>query len=211
MQRTSYDDQQLAQAAAAATCMADFLARLDVDVTPGRRRYLRNRLARQGVDVSHWDHSPKRWYTRTQLEEAVQASVSFAGVLRVLGVPQAGGSQAYLARRIRKEGLDTSHFTGQAYMRGVRGRRTRTQDVLVLRTPGANRVTTTILRRAMLEMGVDHCCAVCGLAAQWQGRPITLVIDHVNGNWLDNRLVNLRFLCPNCHAQTATWCRRKGP
>lgn len=211
MERISYDDQELAEAAVAATCMADFLARLGVEVTPGRRRYLRTRLTRLGIDLSHWDHSPQRWYTRAQLEAAVQASASFAGVLRVLGIPQAGGSQAYLARRIRKEGLDTSHFTGQAHMRGLQGRRARPHDILVLRPEGSNRVTTTRLRRAMLDMGVDHCCAACGLAAEWKGMPLTLVIDHVNGNWLDNRLENLRFLCPNCHAQTATWCRKKGP
>jgi predicted RNA-binding Zn-ribbon protein involved in translation (DUF1610 family) len=40
---------------------------------------------------------------------------------------------------------------------------------------------------------------------------LRLVVDHISGDWLDNRLENVRFLCPNCHAQTATWCRRRTP
>lgn len=138
-------------------------------------------------------------------------SFSYAGVLRTLGVPQAGGSQAYLARRIRQEGLQTSHFTGQAHQRGKSDpRRKSPQEVLVVLAPGSQRRGTPILRRAMLESGVPHECALCGQGPEWQERRLTLVIDHINGDWLDNTLGNVRFLCPNCHAQTATWCRKKG-
>ena len=105
-----------------------------------------------------------------------------------------------------------SHFTGQAHQRGKSGPRPRTPDeVLVVLPPGSRRRPTPMLRRAMLAAGLLHQCALCGQGPTWQGQPLTLVIDHVNGDWLDNRLANVRFLCPNCHAQTATWCRKKGP
>jgi len=53
----------------------------------------------------------------------------------------------------------------------------------------------------MLESNVKHECSKCGQKPEWLGSPLTLDVDHVNKNWLDDRLENLRFLCPNCHSQ----------
>jgi hypothetical protein len=212
MSRATYSTDDLAEAAAASWCMTDMLQRLGVPPTPGRRSYLRSRLKRLGIPLEHWQHSPRTPYPSQALEEAVRTSTSYAGVLRTLGIPVAGGSQACLARRIRREGIDTTHFLGQAHLRGKAGRRKPPGEILVVLPKGAARVKTPLLRRAMHEAGVPHVCAECGAPPFWRGRPLTLVVDHVDGNWLDNRLANLRYLCPNCHAQTATWCRRKrGP
>jgi len=51
-------------------------------------------------------------------------------------------------------------------------------------------------------------CFGCGLKAEWEGKPLSLVLDHISGNKHDNKPVNLRLLCPNCHAQTDTFCGR---
>ena len=51
-------------------------------------------------------------------------------------------------------------------------------------------------------------CEGCGLPDEWQGKRLVLEIDHVNGRHNDNRPENLRFLCPNCHSQTETFCVR---
>lgn len=45
--------------------------------------------------------------------------------------------------------------------------------------------------------------------SEWQGKPLPLQLDHVNGDHIDNRLENLRILCANCHSQTDTWCRSR--
>ena len=51
-----------------------------------------------------------RKYTKELLEEAVAASTSVMGVLRYLGMPQAGGTHAHVSRKIREFGVSTTHF-----------------------------------------------------------------------------------------------------
>jgi predicted RNA-binding Zn-ribbon protein involved in translation (DUF1610 family) len=149
-------------------------------------------------------------YTDEMLEHAVRESSSIAGVLRVLGVTWSGGSHAHISRRIKRLGLDTTHFTGAAHMRGKKPalRRLTAEEVLVVRPAGSRRTQPYLLRRALVEVGVPYRCAHCGIGGSWRGKPLILHVDHINGDCLDSRVENLRFLCPNCHTQTATWAGR---
>ena len=156
----------------------------------------------------------RRRYTKAVLEPVVKSSHSYAEVLRKLGKPQGGGTQAHIKRVVSKLGLDTSHFTGQRWRKGnnrVGGRRKRTPDeILVLRDPQEHKEKTRLLRRAMMEAGVPYVCAVCGQKPEWNGEPLVLSIDHLDGRYWNNRKENLRFLCPNCHSQTPTFGSKNG-
>jgi hypothetical protein len=78
-----------------------------------------------------------RKYTPELLAEAAAASFSIAGVLRYLGVVQAGGSHAHISRLLKRFEIDTSHFTGQGWLRGQRPGPTRPpEELLVLRPVG---------------------------------------------------------------------------
>jgi len=85
-------------------------------------------------------------------------------------------------------------------------------DVLLSKHLQANSTRKgSYLRVALIEYELlDYSCQICEAPAEWQGEPITLQLDHINGVNNDHRLENLRFLCPNCHSQTTTWGKGTG-
>ncbi|MEU8789043.1 HNH endonuclease [Streptomyces sp. NPDC048643] len=172
--------------------------------TPGSRRYLRQKMGEAGIDIAHLMTNQVR-HTKELLLAAVSASTSVKDVVRHLGISQVGGNQAHVARRIAALGIDSSHFA-QSRRRAAKGS---SGGLLTLRPPEKGRVPGARLRRELLRAGVAERCADCGTGPGWNGRPLTLEVDHVNGDWWDNRPGNLRLLCPNCHATTDTYRGRK--
>jgi len=208
---TKYTHELLATTAAESSSVDEMLIALGREPNRYNRRYLRSRLTAYALDTSH-HAAAGTVYTRELLTEAVAASVSVAGVVRFLHQRQAGGTQAHIGRRIKALGIDTTHFTGQAHQRGKHSRRRhRPEQVLVRRPPQAKRLPGSRVRQALIELGRADLCEGCGTGPTWRGAPLTLEVDHINGDWSDNRPENVRLLCPNCHAVTPTYCRRKGP
>ncbi|MFZ3557806.1 HNH endonuclease signature motif containing protein [Streptomyces sp. BH055] len=172
------------------------------EVTRHSKRYLRQKMAAAGVDVSHF---PTQWVRHTEeaLRAAVADSHSISGVVRRLGIRNVGGNQTHISRRIAALGIDISHFT-QTERRPKRP----LADLLALRSPDDGRVPGVRLRRELVRLGVPEQCATCR-RTEWQGEPIPLEVDHINGDWWDNRAENLRPLCPNCHSTTDTYRGRR--
>ncbi|MFJ9035548.1 HNH endonuclease [Streptomyces sp. NPDC102406] len=159
-------------------------------------------MSEAGIDTSHFPE-PRVRHTAERLRAVVAQSHGIKDVVRHLGISNVGGNQAHISRRIAALGLDTSHFT-QAGRRakGTLG------TTLSLRSPDDGRVPGNRLRRELLRRHVPQRCAACG-RTEWLGEPIALEVDHVSGEWWDNRPENLRLLCPNCHAVTDTYRGRK--
>lgn len=154
-------------------------------------------------------------YTKEILQEAVNNSHSIYGVLRYLGTSViSGGMHNHIKQKIIGYGIDTSHFTGCASNCGkghIGGKkRLSSLDLLVYNRSGEGRKEiASRLRRALDDIGRKRICTSCGLGETWQGLPLVLEIDHINGNPLDNREENLQYKCPNCHSQTSNFGKQK--
>lgn len=218
--RRSWTDEQLVKAVVAAVSWNGAARLLGLKPGGDAQQSMLKHWLRLGLDVSHLPVSRRlleggnSGRAPRASDESFAAIVgrcrSWAQVLRELKVEQGGGSQQTVKARAALLGLDTSHFRGRGWRGGLKNPpggtpRLTPEQVLILGKPGQRKVSSVVLRRALREVGVPYVCALCGQLPEWNGEPLVLPLDHVNGRTWDNRKENLRFLCPNCHSQTPTF------
>lgn len=141
----------------------------------------------------------------------VMENSTVSGVLRALGLATSGGRNYQRVRdRVQDLGLCTDHWVGHRRGSGRLGPRTKRSfvDLLVAKAPRST--STSFIKRKIMKAGLlPEVCSICGLGPVWQGQPLVLALDHINGDHRDFRLENLRLLCPNCHSQTPTFAGRR--
>ena len=145
-------------------------------------------------------------YTKEELEDSVRKNTSLSDVMRSFGLIPRGSNYHRFKAMLKHFNIDTSHFRkkGNAAAFIHHTKETFIRDVLVL---NGKHWGSYGIKKKLLEYGLlENSCALCGQGTTWNGRELRLQLDHINGDHRDNRLGNLRILCPNCHSQTDTFC-----
>lgn len=146
-------------------------------------------------------------FTKEQLEEIVKDVLSIAEICRRVNIRPIGGNYKTIRKYLKLYDIDISHFTGKAWNSGINykffGIKYELNDILV---KDSTYMSSGKLKKRLVKEGIkEDRCEECGII-EWNDKPISLHLDHINGDNMDNRIENLRILCPNCHSQTETYC-----
>lgn len=138
---------------------------------------------------------------KEELEQLVKTSNSFSEILRKQNKSISG-----TAVKILKDKLDNYEISYLFLNEKEIGKQIPLEEILV-----ENRnYNSTTLKKRLIESGLkEDKCELCGCSNEWNGKPLILQLDHINGNHSDNRLENLRIVCPNCHSQTETFSNKR--
>jgi predicted RNA-binding Zn-ribbon protein involved in translation (DUF1610 family) len=147
-------------------------------------------------------------YEENKLRKIVNECSLYREVLLKFERNDSGAAYKTLHRRIKEWKIDTSHFLSQSEImknkisNGLYPKKTNNELFSI------NNITRHVIKRRIIEENlIEYKCIFCGQNEWWYGKKISLILDHINGIHNDNRLENLRFLCPNCNATLETHCK----
>lgn len=151
----------------------------------------------------------KRRWTNLQLQHAVANSTSLRQVIQKLGLVPAGGNYDQMTKYIKQQNLDIAHFKGKGWSRNIKKPFIPAVPLERILVKGSFFQSYQLKSRLFRDGLKNRSCEICGWAQYSPDGRLPLELDHINGDRHDNRLENLRVLCPNCHSMQPTHRRKK--
>jgi len=196
------------------------LRKLGFKSTTGTRQKIKEIIKENLIDISHFDRNKAislfrennvfpRWDIN-KLKESIKTSTNRGEVLVKMGLRKAGGNYNTIQKYIKQYNIDISHFIPPfssyvAMVNSVKKNARKNEDIFCENSSVCRSVVRSRIIRDSL---IEYKCRDCGITTIWNNKKITLQLEHINGVFNDNRLINLCWLCPNCHSQTDTYTGR---
>lgn len=137
-------------------------------------------------------------YSDTEFANIVKQSDSYSDVCRKLGYSRNSGSVCKrIKQRIKNLQIDITHFTF-----GTASKRTLTYEEIFKEHSNVDQ--KSLVKYFKIYSKKPYKCSICDSPSFWHNKSMTLILDHINGINNDNRIENLRWVCPNCNSQLPT-------
>ena len=155
--------------------------------------------------MSRQKTSPIWKISKEEFRELILKSKTYKEALGFFGLKNRGHNFRTLKRRILEDGADDSQIKENNKHRNHETRRVPLEKILTTNSSW----NSSSIRPKLIKAGLlQNICSECGQKPEWNGKPLVLQLDHINGDSTDNRIQNLRILCPHCHSQTSTFAGR---
>lgn len=143
--------------------------------------------------------------SRDSLQDIVRSAKSLSDVVKGFGMVHTGVSYRSLKKRLTEDSIDWSHIPkGMAARKGICAGGVTAVALKDVMVEGSTYSTKSLKKRLLKDGTLKNECSVCGQQPEWNGKPLTMIMDHINGIRDDNRMENLRIVCPNCNIQLDT-------
>lgn len=144
---------------------------------------------------------------KEELSRAIASATTCGQILKKMGLRAAGGNFKQLKKWAELHELKLPDGNKTNDTTAARLATTVPDDMVYCEN--STYTNRHSIKKRLRKIWDDWSCASCGIGEEWNGKPLTLQLEHKNGVWNDNRLENLELLCPNCHSQTDTFAGRK--